>query len=626
MTGHLRSDGWLISGTMESMNTTDKIPQTAERFALIFAALVVLFIAFLAYRSAEAFRRSSNQAAVTRQVVNYTNALLSALKDAETGQRGFLLTGEDRYLEPYRQARTQIPPLLDQIARIQAERPQAGLSPRIERLRPLVNDKLDELNQTIELRRSQGFDAALAVVRTDRGKTVMDQIRAVCGEIQQQTYDFSAQAAEQARARGDQSGIIAVVGSSVILVVLVFATIAIERGTRRRQRLIGALRVNEDRLRQSRDWLQTTIASIGDAVITTDASGKITLMNAVAENVTGWKSGDALGKPLDQVFVIRNEDTGREVENPVSKVLREDRIVGLANHTKLIARDGRDVPIDDSAAPIRDADGKITGVVMVFRDISEKRAAEKREADQAAELRLSNERLLRANEDLNQFAFAASHDLQEPLRVITSYSQLLLIRYRDKLDGDAATWAEFITEGTTRMRDLLKGLLAYTKMANEREAAAERVDLNRVLSIVLENCKLAIEEAAATVTSDPLPAVQGQEPHFIQLLQNLISNSLKYRAAGRSPRIHVFAERQNGHWKIAVKDNGMGIAPEYHKQIFGIFKRLHGNTISGTGIGLAICQRVVDRYGGNLWVESREDEAATFYFTLPGIGERSLGA
>jgi PAS domain S-box-containing protein len=486
-----------------------------------------------------------------------------------------------------------------------------------------------------------------------------------------------------------------------------------------------------EQVRQSRDWLQTTINSIGDGVITTDADGNVSLLNGVAESLTGWKQEEAAGKPLERVFVIRNAETGLEVENPVSKVLREGRIVGLANHTRLIAKDGRTIPIDDSAAPIR-ADGKVAGVVLVFRDVTERLKTEERmrltveaapnamimvasdgcielvnsqteklfgyqrhellgqpietllperyraphgalrssffhtpsarpmgagrdlfglrkdgsevpieiglnpistsegdfvlaaiidisERKRAEErLRTANQALLRANDDLNQFAYAASHDLQEPLRMITSYSQLLLKGYRGQFDGEAATCIEFITDGTKRMRELLADLLAYTALTADSQEPFAAVGLDGVFQAAVANCRAAVQESDATVTSDPLPAVLGHKPHFVQLFQNLISNSIKYRAEC-PPRIHVSAERQNGMWRIAVNDNGIGIAPEYHKQIFGVFKRLHGRTISGTGIGLAICQRVVDRYGGQIWVESEDGAGATFYVTLPAI-------
>ena len=712
-----------------------RISQTRERFFLAFAGVVVLAIGILAYATDAAFRSGNEQADVTRQVVDSTNSLLSFLKDAETGQRGFLLTGEDVYLEPYRQAITQIPPALDKLSRLETERKRPDQQQRVERLKPVVKEKLDELAQTIEVRRHQGAEAALAIVRNDRGKEAMDQIRALCDEIQATSYQLTQLEVGKARRSASQTTLIAVVGSAGIFVFLVVATMSIESGTRRRHELIAALEEREDQLRSSRDWLRTTLSSIGDAVIATDGQGRITLLNAVAQTLTGWRQEEAQGKPLDQVFVIRNETSGLEVENPVTKVLREGQVVGLANHTELIAKNGDQTPIDDSAAPIRNARGEIDGVVLVFRDVSERRATERRLSEQSAELhrvtnllkpvacfvrdmgdrivywnpgasdlygfsegeamgrnchallntqfpepleeilaqvrstggwngdlqhtrrdgrqitvasywalhhdsegspaavlevnlditgrkeaeaalRAANEALSRANEDLNQFAFAASHDLQEPLRMISTYSQMLVRAYGRQHHEEAAKWVDFITEGTHRMHQLLADLLAYTQVGEGAPESASPVDLNQVLEIVVGNCKAASGDGEASVTSDHLPLVNGQQPHFIQLFQNLISNGLKYRSE-QPPRIHVSAERQDGMVRIAVKDNGIGIAPKYHKQIFGVFKRLHGTSISGTGIGLAICQRVVDRYGGKIWVESQEARGSTFYFTLP---------
>ena len=602
-----------------------RIPQTAELVTLVVAFLVVLFIGILAYRAGVAFDRTDEQAAVTRQVVDTTNALLSSVKDAETGQRGFLLTGQGRYLEPYSRALREIPPELDTLARIETRRNQPGLLPRIERLKPLVKYKLDELAQTIDLRRSQGLDAALAIVRTDRGQAAMDQIRGICSEIQTTSYELLNQETKARKTSSNQAALIGVVGSAALFVLLVLATLTIQRGTRRREQLIDSLADSEARTKESRDWLQTTLVSIGDAVITTDANGKVTLLNPVAQTLTGWTQEDAAGKPLEQIFVIRNADTELEVESPVAKVLREGGIVGLANHTRLTTKDGRHIPIDDSAAPIRDARGQISGVVLVFRDITERKEAEQAVQRGVDELRVSNAALLRANEDLKQFAFAASHDLQEPLRMITSYSQLLVKSYHDQLEGEASVWVRFITDGTQRMRELLADLLAYTLVTGDGQAPDsidDLIDLNRVFQKTIENCQVAIEENQASVTSVHLPVVPGNEPHFVQLFQNLIGNALKYRGE-RTPRIHVSAVNQNGVWRFAFADNGIGIAPEYHEIIFGIFKRLHGRTISGTGIGLAICQRVVERYGGRIWVESQVNQGATFYFTLPAAkGER----
>jgi PAS domain S-box-containing protein len=593
-----------------------KVPETAELVTLVFAFLVVLLSGILAYRAGAAFNRSAEQTAVTRQIGDTTNALLSSLKDAETGQRGFLLTGDDDYLEPYPHALAEISPALETLTRIEAARNRPDEAQRVERLKLLVKDKLDELDQTIELRRSQDLDAALTIVRTDRGKAGMDQIRAICAEIQTANYALLNQQREATRTIANQSALIGVVGSATLFALLALATVTIQRGTSRRKQLIDSLDKSEAQARESRDWLQTALSSIGDAVIATDADGKVTLLNPVAQALTGWKQDEAAGKPLDRIFVIRNEDTGLEVENPVSRVLREGGIVGLANHTQLTAKCGRHVPIDDSAAPIRDAGGKIAGVVLVFRDITTRKEAEQAVERSMEELRVSNAALLRANEDLNQFGFAASHDLQEPLRMITSYSQLLVKGYRGQLDGEAPVCVQFITEGTKRMRELLADLLAYTRLTGDDPEAAESIDLNLVFQKTLENCKAAIEENKASVTSDHLPAVPGYEPHFVQLFQNLIGNALKY-CGEQTPRIHVSAVNENGLWRLSVADNGIGIAPEYHQSIFGVFKRLHGRSIPGTGIGLAICQRVVERYDGRIWVESEVNRGATFYFTLP---------
>jgi PAS domain S-box-containing protein len=385
----------------------------------------------------------------------------------------------------------------------------------------------------------------------------------------------------------------------------------IARDISERKQAEERLRRSEEEARETRDLLRTTLASIGDAVIVTDAQGNVTFLNDVAAALTGWSEKEAIGLPLEKIFVISNEETGASVESPVGKVFREGRIVGLANHTRLTAKSGRHIPIDDSAAPIRDAKGGVVGVVLVFRDVTERKHAEKAVQE-------SVERLSRANEDLRQFAFAASHDLQEPLRMITSYSQLLVKEYSGQLGGDADLYVRFISEGTSRMRDLLADLLAYTQLSSDILETGGSVDLDAVKRKAIENCKVAIDESKAIIKSDLLPQVTGHEPHFVQLLQNLIENAIKYRS-DTPPQISISVQQKEDMWLFAVADNGIGIAPEYHKQIFGLFKRLQGKQIPGTGIGLAICQRVVQRYGGKIWVESQLRQGSTFYFTLPVV-------
>ncbi len=233
-----------------------------------------------------------------------------------------------------------------------------------------------------------------------------------------------------------------------------------------------------------------------------------------------------------------------------------------------------------------------------------------------ADLRTSNESLARSNEDLERFAFIASHDLQEPLRMISIYSQLLVRHYAGAIDPKSASFVENIEAGAGRMRELLADLLAYAEIGSRFDEAAQMVDLNLVAQKARENLALVIAESGAIITVARLPVIRGFESHYTPLFQNLISNAIKYRSEHR-PKIDITAGRVGDFIQICVADNGIGIDPDYHSKIFIAFKRLHGKRIPGTGIGLAICQRVVERYGGRIWVESELGKGANFIFTLP---------
>ena len=227
------------------------------------------------------------------------------------------------------------------------------------------------------------------------------------------------------------------------------------------------------------------------------------------------------------------------------------------------------------------------------------------------------EELKRSNEDLQQFAYAASHDLQEPLRMVTSYVQLLSRRYSGALDSNADEFITFAIDGCNRMSTMLRDLLDYSKVgAGARPQNS--ISAEDALNAALANLEVAIEESSAIVTHDPLPVVTADTTLLVQVFQNLIGNAIKYRSA-TAPRIHVSATASNGTERIfSIQDNGMGIAPQHFERIFVLFQRLHGPTeLSGTGIGLATCKKIVERQGGRIWVESEPEEGSTFYFSLP---------
>ncbi|HKA55198.1 MAG TPA: ATP-binding protein, partial [Candidatus Binatia bacterium] len=360
----------------------------------------------------------------------------------------------------------------------------------------------------------------------------------------------------------------------------------------------------EESERVQREYLQTILASIGDAVIVTDPSGAVTYMNHVAETLTGWPLEEARGKTLPDVFVIMNEETRQPVENPVGKVLRTGIAVGLGNHTVLRTKAGGELPIDDSAAPVRDADGRLHGIVLVFREIIARRRAERALAQQMAELR--------------QFAYVASHDLQEPLRTVVNFLNLLDRHSQGQLDATAKEYITLAVDGARRIQRLIRDLLTYTQVVNT-EPTFTAVKGEVVLTRVLQNLQAAITDSGAEVTHDPLPTVRGDEQQLALVLQNLLSNTLKFRGP-QPPRVHLSARQDGQYWVFSVRDNGIGLDPRHAERIFGAFQRLHaGEEYQGTGIGLAICKKIVERHGGRIWVESQPGEGATFSFTLPAL-------
>jgi light-regulated signal transduction histidine kinase (bacteriophytochrome) len=225
--------------------------------------------------------------------------------------------------------------------------------------------------------------------------------------------------------------------------------------------------------------------------------------------------------------------------------------------------------------------------------------------------------LKRSNEELSQFAYIASHDLQEPLRMVSSYTQLLAQRYAGRLDADADEFIAFAVDGATRMQRLIQDLLAYSRIGTER-MEVRQISSQTALDRALANLGGAIEESGVRITNDPLPTLPADKTQLIQLFQNLIGNAIKYRGAS-DPKVHISARETRGRWQFSIRDNGLGIESQYHDRIFGMFQRLHNrNEFSGTGIGLAICRKIVERNGGEISVSSEPGRGSTFHFSLRG--------
>jgi PAS domain S-box-containing protein len=680
--------------------------KTTAGFGVALAALVG--IGAFSFLSLSRLKNTSNQVEHTYKVINKLGTLLSQLTDAETGQRGYLLTGELRYLKPYENAIASIDQNLDELQKLTANNPDQ--QQHITQLSPLITFKLAELKETITLRQSQGYEAALRVVKTDRGKQAMEEIRAIVKVMEDEELQLLKQRSDEQQV---QRTLLTILGSLIGVLSLGGAVLLLNRNVFQRRQSEKTLESTEQKFRQMAEnihevfwmssadlsevlyispayqqiwgrtceslytnpksfleaihpedrervianlqqniktefdieyriiWQDGTVRWIWDrsvpiynqvgevyrragiaqdisdrkqaeqkirfqsrlldaveqAVIATDLEGNIIYWNHYAEVLYGWSAVEVMGRLV--VDVVPAASTKEQAAKLMSRLQ-----VGESWSGEFLVqrRDGTTFPAMVFDSPIYNEQGSLIGIVGVSVDITERKRAE--------------EELQRSNAELQQFAYVASHDLQEPLRMVSSYTQLLAECYQGQLDAQADKFIAFATEGATRMQQLLEDLLDYSRVSR-RPQPFEPINCTTILKDVLTDLAVTMQESSAVVTADSLPTVLGDRTQLRQLLQNLISNAIKFRRE-EPPVVHISAEPQEDFWLFTVRDNGIGIDPQFAERIFVLFQRLHSRQeYPGTGIGLAICKKIVERHAGRIWVESHLGEGSTFYFTLP---------
>ncbi len=368
---------------------------------------------------------------------------------------------------------------------------------------------------------------------------------------------------------------------------------------------ITAQRNAEAALRESEARYRETFELAGSGIAHVDTQGRFLRVNRSLCEMLGYAEQELVGRSVKEI----SHPEDRDVTDGQRSRLRAGAVESFTVQKRYLRKDGRVVWVDLTATVARDSAGKALHDIAIFDDVTERKLAE-------AELRRAHDELARSNAELEQFAYVASHDLQEPLRMVSSYTQLLVRRYGDKLDGDAKEFMAFIVDGAGRMKQLIEDLLAYSRVGRHGKAP-QPIAVETALRRALTNVRAAVEEAGASVTYDGLPTVQADEVQLAQLFQNLIGNALKFRSAS-VPRIGVTCAEKEHEYEFAVADNGIGIEPQYFERIFMVFQRLHNKgEYPGTGIGLAICKKVVERHGGRIWVTSQPGEGTTFHFTLP---------
>ncbi|MDR4493485.1 MAG: ATP-binding protein [Nitrospirales bacterium] len=357
--------------------------------------------------------------------------------------------------------------------------------------------------------------------------------------------------------------------------------------------------------------LASIVESSQDAIIGQTLQGRITTWNKGAERIFGYTEQEVLGKFMTILF-----PPDRFLEEPeiLGKLQRGETIVNL--ETVRRRKDGATFPASITVSPLVDRWGKVVGASKILRDVSKEARMKDLMAVQSLVLARHAADLKQSNEDLEQFAYIASHDLQEPLRTIHGFTQLLESRYRERLDDQGREFIGFVTDAASRMQTLIQDLLKYSRIQSQ-ELKPASVDAEEVVTEILNHLLLTIEEKHATITHDPLPTIRTDPGHFHHLLQNLLTNALKF-AGSDPPCIHIAARETDAEWEFSVRDNGIGIAPDFHERIFLPFKRLHHRgEYPGTGIGLAVCKKIVERRGGRIRVESEPGKGSTFSFSLP---------
>lgn len=539
--------------------------------------------------------------------------------DLETGVRGYLLTGDRVFLDPYRQARPQIDPTLATLAQLVQDNP--AQAQRIAHVQADYAEWLSSAETLLRLHDSGGAYQTADVLLPS--KQQMDDLRTQLSAFMNAEEQLRA---ERNQALRQTTQLVIGVGLLALLVVGGALAFTIRRqlfsviGTYDRaltdvQQQSAALQASEERYR-------VTLESIGDAVITTDTAGRVTFLNNVAEALTGWPSAEALGQDITRVFPIFTEHTLQAVENPVLRTLRDGRVVGLANHTILVDRGGEMRPIDDSGAPIFNPSGVILGAVLVFRDISARRRAEQEREDLFTRTERARAEAEAAVKLRDGFFSVAAHELKTPLTSLFGNLQLLdrratregFLSQRDRRTLDV------VVAQTRRLQRMIEALLDVTRMeAGQLRLDLTRLDLGELVQQVIAEVQPTLTQHTIAWKAPPDPLmIEGDALRLEQVIQNLLQNAVKYSPEGGP--VEVELTRCGDQACLAVTDHGIGIPQDELPMLFSRFYRaanVSAQHISGMGIGLYVVKEIVALHGGSAEVASEENRGSTFRICLP---------
>lgn len=561
-------------------------------FGISATLALMLANALVSWDGLQQQNRATARVTHTHEVLRELDAVTGALSQAEAAQRALVLMNDESYAPSYKAAGELLVHHIDNIRELVRDNPPQVA--RASRLGVLAQERLTQLDDVVATSRELGLMAARQVLARNGNKATTSAIRDLVAAMESDESQLLATRLEGVTASYRRAQTLNVFAGVLGLLALGSFVYFVDRTLRARQ-------LAAEEIERQRELLRVTLASIGDAVITTDSAARIVFLNREAERLTGWTTAAAAGKPLDRIFRIVNEATNSPVESPATRALREGMVVGLANHTILVAKDERRVPIDDSAAPIRDAAGTVSGVVLVFRDVTEERAASHEL------LELANQ-LSDADRRKNEFLAILAHELRNPLAAIRSSVTVLQRAGRDPQMSAAAMGA--IERQMRHLVRLVEDLLDVARISRGKLALQRaHMDLRQALEQAIEASRPLCDEAEQALEVElpdhPLP-VEGDGVRITQAISNILSNACKF--SPRGGRIRVSVDIESGHAIVRIRDNGVGIAADHLPRLFDMFTQVDTGlerTQGGLGIGLNLVKQLVEMHGGR--VEARSE-------------------
>jgi PAS domain S-box-containing protein len=569
--------------------------------AFAVALAMLLGLGILSYKKTTQSNEDQQWVSHTHLVLEKLDALYADLIDTENGQRSFILTGEQSYLQLYQSASRRVRQDSDEVRRLTIDNPRQQRF--LNNLQPLIATRFTELQGGISVRQEKGLAAGALAIREGGGKQTIDALRAAIVEMKEEEQLLLRQRLRTASVSSERTRVVIVVGSLVALIFLLTAALVIFQEMLRRHKAEEALRQTEERFR-------LLVTGVNDyAIFMLDPEGLVATWNSGAERIKGYREEEILGKHFSTFYPAEDFQQGKP-QRELATATREGRI---EDEGWRIKKDGTRFWANTVITALRDEKGRLQGFGKVTRDMTERRLAED-------EMEMRNAQLEAANKELQAFSYSVSHDLRSPLRAIDGFSLALLEDYKGKLDAEGEGNLQRIRAAAGRMGQLIDGMLNLTRISRAG-MVLEIVDLSALAREIASELQASQPERQVVFSIAPTLRVKGDPRLLRAVLENLLNNAWKFTSRKPKARIELGAKENGGETVYLIRDNGAGFDMQYADKLFGVFQRLHRDTeFPGNGVGLATVQRIIQRHGGRIWAEAAAGEGATFFFVLNDAG------